>query len=107
MAKSKIWKLKANSPAQTVVTDDAVFLVGSETKFLKVNDKGTTIYGPISLATGSESIKTSGMFVSLPDLTQMIPSTTFSPIPAKIPVPPLNLFFDIAEDISYFSALLS
>lgn len=105
--KAKIWKATLTSPAQFAITHSAAFVVGAENRFIKVNDNGTTIYGPTSIVAGTESIKTGGMFSSLPNLIKMIPSTTYTPIPDQIPSPPLNVGFDLAEDVSFFAMLLA
>lgn len=102
-APAKIWKANLNSPAQFAITDQSAFMVGAENRFIKVNQNGTTIYGPTAIVAGSESIKTGAMFCSLPNLVQMIPSTTFSPIPGQIPSPPINVAFDLAADCAFFA----
>ncbi len=104
--KAKIWKASLESPAQLAVTSESSTMVGGENRYIKVNKNGTTIYGPVSIVAGTESIKTGGMFVSLPNLVKMIPSTMVSPIPDQIPSPPLNVAFDLVEDVSFFALLL-
>lgn len=105
--KAKIWKMSLDSSAQFAVSDKAAYMVGAPNRFIKVNDNGTTIYGPVSIVAGTESIKTGGMFVSLPNLIKMIPSTMVTPIPDQIPFPPINIAFDLAEDVAYFATLLA
>ena len=104
--KSKIWKMTLNSSAAFAVSSDSTFMLGAPNRFIKVNANGTTIYGPVSMVTGTESIKTGGMFSSPPNLVKMIPSTIVSPIPDQIPSPPLNVAFDLAGDVAFFSSLL-
>lgn len=105
--KAKIWRASLESPAQFAISSESAFILGSENRFIKVNANGTTIYGPVSVVAGTESIKTGGMFVSLPNLVKMIPSTTYTPIPDQIPMPPLNVAFDLAADVSFFAMLLA
>ena len=107
MPSNKIWKVGQDSPAQMSITNESAFVIGAPNRFIKVNDAGTTIYGPLSVVAGSESIKTGGMFVAMPDMIQMIPSTTYTPIPSKIPFPPLNVAFDLAADVAFFALLLA
>lgn len=104
--KAKIWKASLGSPAQFAIASESAFVVGAENRFIKVNGSGTTVYGPMSVVAGTESIKTGGMFVSLPNLVKMIPSTTYTPIPDQIPMPPLNVAFDLAADVAFFMLLL-
>lgn len=103
---TKIWKATLDATAKMAITENAAYVIGSENKFIKVNSNGTTIYGPLSIVAGTESIKTGGLFTSLPNLVKMIPSTTFSPIPDQIPSPPFNIAFDLAEDVTFFTSLL-
>lgn len=105
--KAKIWKATLGADAQFAVTEKSAFMVGAPNRFIKVNENGTTIYGPVSIVAGTESIKTGGMFVSLPNLIKMIPSTMVTPIPDQIPFPPLNIASDLAEDVSFFATLLA
>jgi hypothetical protein len=107
MEKAKIWKASLTSSAQFAISSDSAFMVGKENRFIKVNKNGTTVYGPMAVVAGTESIKTGGMFVSLPNLVKMIPSTFVSPIPDQIPMPPINVAFDLAADVSYFAILLA
>lgn len=102
----KIWKLQQNSTANFNVRADSVQMVGDENHFIKVSDKGTVIYGPVSIVAGTESIRTGGMFVQLPNMAKMIPSTMVTPIPDQIPVPPIHVAFDLAQDVAFFAMLL-
>lgn len=103
----KVWKASINSSAKMTVTDDSAYVIGSENRFIKVNANGTTVYGPMSIIAGTESIKTGGMFTQLSNMAKMIPSTMVTPIPDQIPSPPLNIMFDLAGDVAFFASLLS
>lgn len=104
---SKIWKLKKDSSAYMAIKDESVFLVGAPNRFIRVDDQGTVIYGPLSVAAGSESIKTCGVFTNMPDLIQMIPETEVTPgTHIKIPMPPIHVGFQLAADVGFFAALL-
>ena len=106
MADIKLWKLNQDSPAGMKVANDSAMMIGAENRFIKVSDKGTVIYGPLSIVAGTESIKTGGMFISLPNLVKMIPSTFVSPIPDQIPFPPIHVAVDLALDVGFFAMLL-
>ena len=105
--RAKIWKATLESDAQFAVTEKSTYMVGAPNRFIKVNENGTTIYGPVSIVAGTESIKTGGMFTSLPNLIKMVPSTVVTPIPDQIPFPPINIAVDLAEDVSFFATLLA
>lgn len=103
---TKVWKLQTDSVPNFNVKAESVQMVGDETHFVKVSEKGTVIYGPLSIVAGTESIRTGGMFTSLPNMAKMIPSTTVTPIPDQIPVPPIHVAFNLAEDVAFFAMLL-
>ena len=102
----KIWKVNRKAKAEMVVSEDAALVSGDETHYIKVNARGTTIYGPVSIVAGTESIRTGGVFAQLPNLVKMTPSTMVSPIPDQIPVPPLHIAADLAKDVAYFLSIL-
>jgi len=102
----KIWKLAEDSPAQIAVTEDSVTIVGSKKQFIKTGSGGNVIYGPTSIVAGSESIRTGGAYVSLPEAVQSLPSTEVTPLPGKVSIPPVHVAFDLAEDVGFFAALL-
>lgn len=103
----KIWKTNETSPAQMVVSDTSVTFVGDAKHFIKSSDAGNVIYGPTSIVAGSESIRTGGVYVSLPDPVQSLPSTEVTPLPGKLSIPPIHVAFDLAQDVGFFAALLA
>lgn len=102
----KIWKLSTDSTSQYAVGEDFATMVGDKKNFIKTSSGGNVIYGPTSIVAGAESIRTGGVFVELPDPVQGIPSTEVTPLPGKIPLPPLHVAFDLAVDVAYFAMLL-
>lgn len=102
----KIWKVRQESPSQFAVAEERVFMVGDKKHFITTGPGGNVIYGPTSIVAGAESIRTGGAFVSLPDGIQSIPSSQVTPLPGKIPIPPIHVAFDLAVDVAYFAALL-
>jgi len=102
----KIWKLTANTDSAFAVGSDFTTMVGSSKYFFKSSPGGNVIYGPTSIVAGAESIRTGGVFVELPDPIQGIPSTEVTPLPSKIPIPPVHVAFDLAQDVAFFAALL-
>lgn len=103
----KIWKLSLDSTAQVTVEAESATLVGSKKHFIKTGSGGNVIYGPTSIVAGSESIRTGGSYVSLPEPVQSLPSTEVTPLPGKISIPPVHVAFDLAQDVAYFAALLA
>lgn len=106
MAEVKIWKLTESSNSQFAVLEDSVYMVGDQKHFIKTSSGGNVIYGPTSIVAGSESIRTGGAYVSLPEPAQSIPSTEVTPLPGKISIPPIHVAFDLANDVAFFVSLL-
>lgn len=102
----KIWKASRQAQAEMVVSEDSALVSGDANHYIKVNQRGTTIYGAVSIVAGTESIKTGGVFGQLPNTAKMIPSTMVSPVPDQIPMPPIGIANDIAKDVAYFLAIL-
>ena len=104
---AKIWKLKKDSTAYFMTKDDGAWVVGAPNRFMNIDKNGTVIYGPLSIVAGEESIKAGGMFSRLPDLVQMIPESMVTPgTHIKIPVPPVHVGFQLAQDVGFFASLL-
>lgn len=102
----KIWKLTDKSDSQMNVQSESAMMVGDKKHFIKTGTGGNVIYGPTSIVAGSESIRTGGAYVSLPEPVQSLPSTEVTPLPGKISIPPIHVAFDLAQDVGFFAALL-
>lgn len=102
----KIWKLSKNSNAQMAVSGEKVYMVGDQKHFIASSHRGNVIYGPTSIVAGSESIRTGGIYVGLPEAAQSLPSTQVTPLPGKLSIPPIHVAYDLAQDVAYFAALL-
>jgi len=102
----KIWKLNDRAQSQINVQAESATLVGDKKHFIKTGTGGNVLYGPTSIVAGSESIRTGGAYVSLPEPVQSIPSTEVTPLPGKISIPPVHIAFDLAQDVGFFAALL-
>lgn len=100
--------IKANETAAAgiEVTDNSVKLVGSDSSFVVVNDKGVYIGSKISLVANAEDIRMGGMFVQTPLHQQMIPSTLTTPVPNVVFNPPTQGLAEIAQVLAEVSAFL-
>jgi len=103
---SKVWKASRTSTAAIAVSEDTVAMVAGN-NIVAVTDEGTTIAGPISLASDSMNIRKGGLFVGLNDFIEMIPSTIVTPLPKQIPFPPVHGVVGIVRHIAFFTSLLS
>jgi len=102
----KIWKLQDDSKAQVAVSSERVTIAGDKKHFITTSSGGNVLYGPTAIVAGSESIRTGGSYISLPETVQSIPSTEVTPLPGSISIPPIHVAFDLAKDVAFFMALL-
>lgn len=102
----KIWKLNTKAKAQFAVSGERVMMVGDNKHFITSSPGGNVLYGPTAIVAGSESIRTGGAYVSLPEPVQSLPSTQVTPLPGKVSIPPIHVAFDLSQDLAFFAALL-
>jgi len=102
----KIFRSSRQSEAGLMLTEKSASLLGSQGNFVVCDERGVTIKGPISLVAQSSDIRTGGLFVGLNDFLEMIPSTLVTPIPKKIPFPPVFALSGIQTDVAFFMSLL-
>ena len=104
--KSRVIRTHSAAKAGIFVEDDAVSIVGDSRNFIVADDRGITIKGPISFVSDSMNRRTGGLFVGINDFLEMIPQTIITPIPSKIPFPPVFAIGAIVKDLAFFMALL-
>jgi len=109
MAKSpraRVFRTSPKSKSSIYMQDNSVSIIGDNRNFIVCDDRGITIKGPVSIIADASNIRTGGLFVGTNDFLQMIPSTIFTPLPQKIPFPPVFGLVDIVKDTAFFMALL-
>lgn len=104
--RARVIRTSPTSKASLYLQDNAASLIGDSRHFLTCDNRGVTIKGPISFVSDSMGRRTAGLFVGINDFLEMIPQTLVTPIPSKIPFPPLFAVVNIAKDLAYFMALL-
>ena len=104
--RQRVIKASKDSDASLVLSKKSAKLVGDSRHFIAVDDRGITIKGPISLITDGTGIRRGGLFVQMPDMIRMIPSTIVTPLPSQIPVPPIHGLINIKTDCAFFLSLL-
>jgi len=104
--KTRVFRTSNTSKASVVVQDDQVRIIGSDKHFIVCDDKGISIKGPVSFISDSMSRRTLGVFVGINDFLEQIPQTIVTPIPSKIPFPPVFITKNIIQDLAFFMALL-
>jgi hypothetical protein len=103
---TRVYKSSQSAKAGIELTEETVAVAGDSRHFIVVDGRGTTIKGPISLITDAMGTRRGGLFVGLNDFMHMIPSTLVTPIPAQVPIPPIQGLVGIAKDVAFFLAML-
>ena len=103
---TRVIKADKNAKAGIKITENSITLVGDDRHLIVVNEQGITIKGPTSMINDSMGRREGGLFVGLNDFLEMIPSTIVTPIPKKIPFPPIHGLINLQKDVAFFMALL-
>jgi len=103
---SRVIRTSDKAKAAVFIEEDAVTIVGDSRHFVVADDRGVTIKGPVSFVSDSMGRRTAGLFVGINDFLEMIPQTILTPIPSKIPFPPVFAVVSIVKDLAFFTALL-
>lgn len=104
----KVWTASKDAPAGFQVEEKAAYLIGSRANFVVADGNGVTLNGKsITLGTGSENIRSGGLFVGMNDIIRMIPTTLVTPMPHQIPFPPMGLVTGLMKDLPFFVAMLN
>lgn len=101
-----MFRSSKTSKASIYLDETSASLVGNSKNFITVDDRGITIRGPVSFVSDTGNRRTAGLFTGINDFLEMIPSTMVTPIPAKIPSPPVFAVTAIARDVAFFLSLL-
>jgi len=103
---TRIYKASHAAKAGIELTESSVAVAGDSRHFVVVDDRGTTIKGPISIVADAMGRRRGGLFTELNDFMHLIPSTMVTPIAAQIPMPPIQGLVGIARDVAFFLSLL-
>ena len=103
---SRVIRTNSKAKSSLYVQDNSIALIGDSRHFVVCDDRGVTIKGPVSFISDSMGRRTAGLFVGINDFFEMIPQTIVTPIPSKIPFPPLFAITGMASSVAFFTALL-
>lgn len=102
----RVFKSSKDAVAGIELTDTSAKLIGDSNNFVAVNHEGIYLKGNISMITDGTGIRRGALFVQMPDMLRMIPSTIITPNPVQIPVPPVTGLINLAKDLAFFLSLL-
>lgn len=103
---TRAWKATRDAEAGLFISKDRALLAGDSKHFVAVDRNGVTTKGPTSDVSLSTERREGGLFLGLGEFMEMIPSTIVSPIPNKIPVPPIVGIVNVLADVAFFAAVL-
>jgi len=106
-AKVKVWRVRPEARAHFEIKEDTAIMAGNGRNFIVVDQSGTTIRGPVSIAAMGEGQRTGGLWIGTPEWARMFPSTIASPIPQILPVPPLGMVKNITFGVAFGLAFLA
>lgn len=106
-AEVKVWRVSPTAQAHFEVRDNLAVMAGNGKNFVVVNQDGTTIRGPFSIAAMGTGQRTGGLWVRMSEWTGMFPSSVVTPIPQVLPVPPIGLVKNIAAGVVFGLAFLA
>ena len=102
----RAWKVSRDSKAGVFIDNERSIVVGDAKHFLVADKNGVTIKGPVNIVEMSTNMRTGGLFLGLGEFLEMIPSTLVTPLPKKIPIPPVTGIVNVLQDVAFFAAFL-
>ena len=103
---ARVFRSSKGSRASLLLDENEAALIGDSRNFVAANNSGVIVRGPVSFISDSSDRRSSGLFIGLPDFMQMIPSTIMTPLPHRIPFPPIFAVAAISKDLAFFMALM-
>jgi hypothetical protein len=104
--RARVIRTSESSKSSLYIEDNSISMIGNSKNFIVCDERGITLKGAISIIADSFNIRTGGLFVGLNDFVEMIPSTIVTPIPKKVPFPPIFAVKEIVKDVAFFTAQL-
>jgi len=106
MADPKTIKVHPSSKAGVVISENTVRITVNEDNGIMVDERGTTITGPISLATSPNQIRVGGLFTFQNTIAGMLPSTMATPTPMYMIDPPVKQVAKLVKQVAVMGALI-
>jgi hypothetical protein len=103
---TKVIKSQPAADAGVVVAENVVRMNSNEDNGVMVDERGVTISGPVSFASGANHIRLGGLWTFNNPMTMMIPSTMATPGAVLMVDPPIGQLKNIMKDATVMIALL-
>lgn len=106
MADPKVFKSHPESKAGLVVAESTVRATVNEDNGVMIDERGTTITGPISLAASPNQIRVGGLFTFQNSIMGMLPSTMATPSAMYMIDPPVKQVANLVKQVGVMSAII-
>jgi len=106
MADPKTMKATATSNSGIVIGENSVRATVNDEHGILINEKGTTLTGPLSFAVGPDQIRVGGLFTFQGAIMGMLPSTMATPSPMYKMDPPLKQLASVAAQTALIATLI-
>ena len=106
MADPKMIKQHPSSKAGVVVSESTVRATVNEENGLMIDERGTTLTGPLSLATSPNQIRVGGLFTFQSSIMGMLPSTMATPNAMYMIDPPVKQVGKLVKQVALIGALM-
>jgi hypothetical protein len=106
MSDPKIIKANSAAKAGIVVSENTVRMTVNEDNGIMVDERGTTIAGPISLACSPDQVRVGGLFTLQNAISGMLPSTMATPSAMYTINPPVKQLAGLVKQVALMGALM-
>jgi hypothetical protein len=103
---TKVIKSEPGADAGVVVSNTVVRATVKEDKGIMVDERGTTISGPVSFVSSTSDIRFGGLWTMNNPIQMSLPSTYATPTPTLMIDPPVKQLKTIMADAAVMIALL-
>ena len=101
----KTFKSDPDSPAGIVAASNAVRMNGKDDHYVMVDERGTTVNGPVSFVAGGAQMRYGGLWTQNTELMLSLPSTMATPTPVMTINPPIKQFGNLMKDVAVMAGL--
>lgn len=102
---TKSIKPSAESDSGVIVSDTTVRMNVNKDNGIMVDERGTTITGPISIVSATNHIRVGGLWTFNNPMNLSLPSTLATPTPVLMVDPPMKQFVNLMKDATVMLAL--
>ena len=106
MADPKTIKTHPSSKAGVVVSENSIRSTVNEDNGIMIDERGTTITGPISFASSPNQIRVGGLFTFQNSIMGMLPSTIATPSATYMVDPPVKQIAGLVKQVGIMAAIM-